>query len=259
MPSLNILDDLNVEIELQSKPKAIVSLVPSHTETLLTMGLPVIGRTKFCIHPQSSQSIANVGGTKNPKSSDIAILRPDLIIANKEENHAQDVQSLRDIAPVYTSDIKTLEDSFKFIQDMGYLGQIETHADKLILDIQQVLQGLPTRKTKPTVIYLIWRDPYMVAGGDTYISSMLEAIGFENIYKDLQRYPTVSADEILKADADYLFLSSEPYPFKQKHIDEIQALVPHSKGLLVDGELFSWYGSRILYKKEELTNLSKFS
>ncbi|MEI7801518.1 MAG: helical backbone metal receptor [Bacteroidota bacterium] len=243
-------DQLNREIHLEKIPTRIISVVPSITELLFYLGLreEVVGITKFCVHPEEwFRTKQRVGGTKQLKIDLIKSLQPDLIIANKEENTQSDIDALAEFTSVYLSDIKTIDDAYKMIADIGELTNKNPEAEKLITDLKTAFNNSKqrTRNSKPKALYLIWRDPYMIAGGDTFISEMMNQAGFENVAAYLNRYPSVSIEEIKNLNSEILLLSSEPFPFKQKHIDEMQKIFPNQKIILVDGELFSWYGSRM--------------
>ena len=228
----------------------IVSLVPSLTELMFDLGLEeeLVGRTKFCIHPQNRiKSVPKIGGTKNVNISAVIDLKPDLILANKEENTKQDIEALIPSAKVHVTDISNYQEALMAIQEIGELTNRQIEAQNLIQKIESkfsMLSDLPLAKKK--VCYLIWNDPLMTVGHDTYIHNMLVKCGFENVFEDKARYPTISEDEIKHKNPDYIFLSSEPFPFKEKHIDSFKSLFPNSKIVLVDGEYFSWYGSRMV-------------
>ena len=233
-------------------PHRIVSLVPSLTELLFDLGLTaeIVGRTKFCIHPADKVADkAIVGGTKNVKISQVAALQPTLILANYEENTEADVNALRRIAPVHITDVKTLPDALIMIREIGGLVGREAEADALARQIGASFAALrPVMGGEPvSVAYLIWRKPWMVAARDTFIDAMLAEAGFRNAFANQVRYPVVTEAHLKRAAPNLIFLSSEPYPFGQKHADELTACCPAARIQLVDGELFSWYGSRLLY------------
>jgi ABC-type Fe3+-hydroxamate transport system substrate-binding protein len=242
-------DQLNREITVPAIPKRIISLVPSQTELLFDLGLSeeVIGITKFCVHPDHwFRNKTRVGGTKTVKTDLAASLQPDLIIANKEENVREQIEALEKIAPVWISDISTIEQAYNMMQSIGEITGTSLKANALIDQIKKELDSLTLPGTKKyRVAYLIWKDPYMSIGGDTFISDMLRVGGFENVLSDQTRYPEITTAELRSKNTELVFLSSEPFPFKQKHIDELQAELPGTKILLVDGEIFSWYGSRM--------------
>ena len=224
----------------------IISLVPSITETLFDFGLTeneVIGRTKFCIHPENEvKNVAVIGGTKNLNIEKIISLNPDLIIANKEENEKLQVEELQKEFKVWVTDIQNLEDNERFISDVGNLLNKEKLALEFNENINEIFKN-KSDKNPVKVAYLIWKNPYMTIGSDTFIHEILEKLGFENIFKNKKRYPEIFIEEMKKAE--YIFLSSEPFPFQQKHIDELQKELPEQKIILVDGEAFSWFGTHI--------------
>jgi ABC-type Fe3+-hydroxamate transport system substrate-binding protein len=221
--------------------------VPSQTELLYELGLDaeVVGITKFCIHPnQWFKTKQRVGGTKNLNIKLIQSLEPDIIIANKEENERDQIETLSQLCPVWISDINTLDHAYDMIQQIGIITETNDRAQQIIHQI--ISKEDQTPKTSLRVLYLIWKDPYMAAGSDTFIHDMIQKAGFVNAL-DQRRYPVLTNDEIRKIQPDLIFLSSEPYPFKTKHIDELSTICPGIPIKLVDGELFSWYGSRLLH------------
>ncbi len=244
------IDQTGRSVELNQTPRRIISLVPSQTELLHDLGLQneVIGITKFCVHPKEwFRSKTRVGGTKQIKSDIIHELKPDLIIANKEENVKEQVEELANHYPVWISNVNNLDDAFKMIEQIGLLINKPTAAKSMMAQIRSGFSGLPTIDSRLSTCYLIWQKPYMTVGDDTFIHSMLETAGFKNIFDDKSRYPEITVEDLSNAGCKLLLLSSEPFPFNQKHIDELQPLLPNTKIVLVDGEMFSWYGSRLLY------------
>lgn len=250
---LVITDDLGTKHTFSETPKRIISLVPSLTETLYELGLEddIIGITKFCVHPYHLKSVKiNVGGTKNVHIDKIKALNPDIIIANKEENTLEIVRSLQDICSVFVTDIVTVEDTLKTITDFGTIFKRTTDAKKWVEKIQFAnndFQTFMNDKVWQKAAYLIWREPYMAAGNDTFISEMLKLNKFENIYASFEgRYPEVEIRKMrIQGDPDLVLLSSEPYPFKEEHAFEIGRVTHHAKTVFVDGEMFSWYGTRL--------------
>jgi len=242
-------DQTGRSITLEKTPERIISIVPSQTELLYDLGLDkeVAGITKFCVHPESwFKTKTRVGGTKQLKMEIIHKLRPDLIIANKEENVKEQVEELEKHYPVWISDVKKMQDARYMIQGVGKITGKERKANDLIIRIDNAFSKLEIPNPRPKTAYLIWQNPYMTAGGDTFIHTMLDAAGFENIFADKFRYPEITLEDLLVADCKLLLLSSEPFPFKQKHINELQPQMPGTKIILVNGEMFSWYGSRLL-------------
>jgi ABC-type Fe3+-hydroxamate transport system substrate-binding protein len=223
--------------------------VPSQTELLFDLGLnnQVTGITKFCVHPKEwFCSKKKVGGTKDIKIDTIHQLKPDLIIANKEENVKEQIEELANHYPVWISDVNNLDDAYEMINQIGLITGKQQQANEMISHIKKNFTQLETQNSKPETCYLIWQNPYMTIGGDTFIHSMLEIAGFTNIFKTKIRYPEVTITELQTMNCELLLLSSEPFPFKQKHIDELQTQLPKTRVLLVDGEMFSWYGSHLL-------------
>ncbi len=242
-------DQLNREIELSSVPRRVISVVPSQTELLFYLGLDeeIIGITKFCVHPQDKfKSITKIGGTKQLDIAKIKSLKPDLIIANKEENERSQIEELMDFCPVWISDISNLAGALEMIEGVGALVSKAAEAALLSDKIKQQFTELyPVSHTLSTA-YFIWRKPYMVAGRDTFIDDMLQKFGLTNVF-EANRYPEINVDMLITANPELILLSSEPYPFKEKHIEELRAILPNAIIKLVDGEIFSWYGSRLLH------------
>lgn len=224
----------------------IVSLVPSITEALFDLGLTeneVVGRTKFCIHPEHKiKNVAVIGGTKNINIDKIKALQPDLILANKEENVKDQVEALMADCKVMVTHVETIEDNYYLLKNLGKLFGKEERAQAFNLKIYDILNQ--TKLDTPVkAAYLIWKNPYMTVGKDTFIHRILSEIGFENVFKDKTRYPQIEAEDL--AEADVIMLSSEPFPFKEKHIEELRIVYPDKKIMIVDGEAFSWYGTHI--------------
>lgn len=243
-------------------PKRIVSLVPSQTELLFHLGLEdeVTGITKFCIHPATwFKSKTKAGGTKNINLKTIQQLQPDLIIANKEENVKEQIEQLALSYNVWLTDVNKFNDALDMIKDIGKLTYKENEAGLLIKEINKrfdmLIPKLQTQNFKPKTAYLIWRNPYMTIGGDTFINDMLLKCGLVNVFADKKRYPEINISDLQTANCQLILLSSEPYPFKQKHINELSKQLPGKKIILADGELFSWYGSRMLLAPEYFKNL----
>jgi ABC-type Fe3+-hydroxamate transport system substrate-binding protein len=256
-------DQMNRVVEIPSTPKRIISIVPSQTELLFDLGLDeeIIGITKFCIHPADKvKRRLKIGGTKNLNINQIKKLNPDLIIGNKEENEKDQIEELMQHFPVWMSDISNLDDAVEMIRKVGQLVDREEKAGQMASTISASFDNLKIKSTSLKVAYLIWRKPYIVAGKGTFIDDMLKRCGLKNAF-DEERYPEVFPGQIVEADPDLVFLSSEPYPFTDRHITEFQALIPNAKIQLVDGELFSWYGSRLLqapkYFKQLISSLNR--
>ena len=234
----------------------IISLVPSLTQLVLDLGLGnrLVGRTRFCIHPEEMvKDIPIIGGTKNPNIEKILSLKPDYIIANHEENRKEDVQALQTHKEVNVTEIDTINDAINVICELGGDLGLASNAQRLVDDIMVLLSASPTYPSLKTA-YFIWKDPWMVAAGGTYIDSVMKHYNLENVFSDQQRYPQISLDELQDRNPELILLSSEPFPFKQKHIEEIQKTCPESKIELVNGEWFSWYGSGMLEAFDRLNS-----
>ena len=231
--------------------------MPSQTELLYDLGLGenIVGITKFCVHPYHLRSTKTiVGGTKKVNVDKIKALNPDIIIANKEENTLEMVRELQSVCPVWVTDIVTIEDNFKMISDFGQVFNRRIEAQKWIdkirfaqRDFAEFIEDRPVLK----VAYFIWKNPYMAAGENNFINEMLKVNKFKNIYdgnpKTPGRYPEVIIQKLrIQGDPDVVFLSSEPYPFKDEDAFEIGRFTHHAKVVFVDGEMFSWYGSRLV-------------
>lgn len=233
-------------------PTRIVSLVPSITALLHALGLEkeTIGITKFCVHPDHwFRNKIRVGGTKNVDIHKIASLKPDLIIANKEENIKEQIEALAADYPVLLTDVNNLEEALAMIATIGKLTNKSAPATTIIDSIEHGFAGLNNNNKSALLLkaaYLIWKDPYMTVGGDTFIHNMMELAGFSNVFAQETRYPELTIDAIRQSKCDVLLLSSEPYPFKQMHLDELKHQLPGTKVWLVNGELFSWYGSLLM-------------
>jgi ABC-type Fe3+-hydroxamate transport system substrate-binding protein len=240
--------DFYSEYNSKTIPKTIVSLVPSQTELLVDLGLEdkIVGVTKFCVHPKHlKKSKIIVGGTKQVHFEKIKTLEPDIILCNKEENTKEMVEELSKIAPIHVSDVKTLADNNQLIRDYGEIFNTEEKASKIVDAIlhekdlyEKYIQNKPPKK----VGYLIWRNPWMAVGRDTFIDHMLKVNNFDNVFAEQSRYPEIDINNL--PNLDLLLLSSEPYPFKDKHLEEIP--LPNEKIKFVNGEYFSWYGSRMI-------------
>ncbi|WP_405097898.1 ABC transporter substrate-binding protein [Oceanobacillus sp. FSL H7-0719] len=241
-------DHLDRMVNLNGKPKRIISLVPAITETMYHLGLEkeIIGRTRFCKFPADKvQEAINIGGTKDIKLERIHELKPDLIIAEKEENTKEIVEILEQHYPVFVFEVQHIKDVYRMIEDLGSLTDRKAAANELINNIQSAFQALPSADGKRAA-YVIWRKPYMVVGKDTYIQSLLEEMGFINPFiKADGRYPVVTEEEFLQAELDMILLATEPFPFQEKHFKEFQAFLPNVKPMVIDGEMF-WYGAKMV-------------
>lgn len=253
-----IIDHLGRAVVIPNSPQRIISICPAITETLFSLGLEniVVGRTKYCIFPKDAiQNIPIVGGTKEVNLSKIKELRPDLIIAEKEENTKEIVLELEKIAPVFVLEVKSIQDAYRLITTLGEVTATIENASILLASCKKSFQSI-YRKDSGIAAYVIWRKPFMVAGGTTYINDVLHAMGFQNPFTNEEsRYPALTKEQLAEAKLDKLFLASEPFPFQEKHLAEFQAFLPNTKVILVDGEMF-WYGSRMLVAGEYLAELT---
>jgi ABC-type Fe3+-hydroxamate transport system substrate-binding protein len=248
-------DAVGRPVQLLKRPERIVSLVPSQTELLVDLGVAerLVGRTRYCIHPKEQlASVVDVGGTKRVDLDKIHALHPDLIIAEKEENPREIVDALSSLAPIYVTDVVSISSAISMCRDIGQIVGLAHEAEALARQIEIAMTGVKNIAPRPDrVLYLIWRKPWMAAGEGTFIHSCLNHMGFKNAASDSSaningRYPELNEGMITDLRPDRVFLSSEPFPFQEKHAEEIRELLPDARVEFVDGELFSWYGSRML-------------
>ncbi|NBN98746.1 MAG: cobalamin-binding protein [Flavobacteriia bacterium] len=237
-------DQLGSVISIPRNPKRIISLVPSITEFLYALGMEerVVGITKFCIYPEIwFQTKTRIGGTKTPDFDRIKALTPDLIIGNKEENQEDDINRLRELAPVYMSDVNSIEDMYEMIRDLASILGVEAKGPRWVEQWEAYFKSNRTKGQGKKALYVIWKDPIMVVGKNTYIDSYLTAIGYENCVKEA-RYPVWS--EIVAYNPEVVLLSTEPYPFKETDFEYFKTLFPKAEVALISGEECSWYGVR---------------
>lgn len=259
-------DQISRVLEIEKTPKRIICLVPSLTELLIDLGLEdfIVGITKFCVHPEYlKQTKTIVGGTKSIHVDALKALNPDIILCNKEENSKEIVKVCEEIAPTHVSDIYTIDDTLELIKMYGTLFSVESKALEIIEKINTELSGFKVfikNKELKKVAYFIWRNPWMAAGNSTFINHLLQLNKFENIYQHIERYPEINLEEMkLNTQLNIIFLSSEPYPFKKEHAAELEKYTHNAKVIFVDGELFSWYGSRLLKAFDYFKTLHKRS
>ena len=230
----------------------IVSLVPSITELICDLGLApqLVGRTGFCIHPQASvREIPKVGGTKSVDLEKVRALKPTHVILNIDENEKATADHLAGFVPhtVVTHPLGPLDNLALYRLVGGIFGR-ESESEALCARFQSAHDALVSeRYVSLKVLYLIWKDPWMTVSRDTYISRTLALSGFETLPTATEpRYPRIALEEPWVKETDLVFLSTEPYMFRSKHVAEIAAL-PALSGRrvhLIDGEMTSWYGSR---------------
>ena len=232
----------------------IISLVPSLTELLIDLGFKeqLKGRTRFCVHPKDEvEDIPIIGGTKNPRLDKIRKANPDYIIANKEENKKEHIEELSQECQVNVTDIATIEDALITMHEIGKELGAEKKSEELIEQINEVLNDIPDEPPLRTA-YFIWKDPYMTVGHDTYIHNVMEHWKLKNVFSDKKRYPKVNFYDVAEKEPELILLSSEPYPFKEKHLSEFEQAFPNARVLLAEGEWFSWYGSHMLHSFQRL-------
>jgi len=235
----------------------IVSCVPSVSELIAYLDeSQLVGRTRFCIYPDSIRKVTRVGGTKNLLIGRILNLKPDLVIGVTEENEENQFSEISNHLPVKVFDIRTIEDAFEMIIEIGNCMNLASKALTLVNKIRLGFRFI-SRFSGKSVLYLIWEKPGMTIGGDTFIHQMLTLAGLKNLYEDMSRYPeTGDLEKYKETMPDYVFLSSEPFPFNQKHKEKYQLVFPNSRVILVDGSIFSWYGSRMLQFPAYLSGLT---
>ncbi len=257
MQKRTFTDQMGRLISVHFPPQRIISLVPSQTELLFDLGLDVeiVGITKFCIHPfEKFKGSTKIGGTKKLDISKIRELKPDLIIGNKEENDKTQIEDLMKHFPVWMSDIQVLPEAIEMIKQIGELTGRPEKAKTIAEGINTEFLNLNKEHKPVRTAYFIWKDPYMLAGKQTFIDDVLSIGGFENVITT-NRYPEISRDQLKDLNPEYIFLSSEPYPFKDEHVNEIRSICPDARVSIVDGEMFSWYGSRLLLVPAYLRSL----
>ncbi len=254
-----VFDQMHRLIRVPDRPQRIISLVPSQTELLYDLGLGdrVIGITKFCVHPEVwFRSKARVGGTKKVDIDKVRTLNPDLIIGNKEENERADIEVLEREFPVWMSDVRDLESALELIARIGSITAVEAVAEQMIRNIRDAFKVLKPVSPTLAAAYFIWQDPLMVACGGTFIHDMMRHCGLVNVFEHrLERYTEITARDLAATDPDVILLSSEPFPFAEEHIREFNMICPGTLVRLVDGEFFSWYGSRLLLAPAYLRSL----
>ncbi len=255
---LTVVDQMGRRVTVPYPPQRIVSLVPSQTELLFDLGLgkQIKGVTKFCVRPPFARHKASViGGTKNFDFTKIAACRPDLVIGNKEENYQEGVEQLSIHYPVWMSNIADVPGALRMIRQVGLITGTARIADPMAAAIAERFDALNQAVPPESAAYFIWRKPYMVAAAGTFINDLLRRAGFANVFGALGRYPEITSAQLAEAAPQRILLSSEPYPFQEKHCAELQEICPSARVELVDGEMFSWYGSRLHHAAAYLSRL----
>lgn len=257
--ALIFTDSLKKDISLDDYPGRIVSLCPSVTETLIKIGLrdSLVGRTNYCYRPEGEvENIDKVGGPKGVNFESVENANPDLIIAVKEENDRNQIEKLRESYPVYVFDINNYSDALDMIIQLGELTGKQGHTVELVDKIDKKFAGIPDLKSRKTFLFLIWKDPFMAAGKRTYINNILTSHGFVNCLDQfIQRYVTLNLEVFKKLNFDIAFLPTEPYNFDEEDKKDILAFFPEAEVKLVDGEIFTWYGYRMLDAADYLKKL----
>ena len=257
-PFIHSTDQTGNQLTIPFPPQRIISLVPSQTELLFDLGLDheICGVTKFCVHPANkTKTREKIGGTKKFNMDRIHALQPDLIIGNKEENYQEGIQSLQQHYPVWMSDILTLSDACSMINGIATITDRAKEGQEMTDEILRRFSSYTPLPGNLSAAYFIWNEPFMVAASDTFINEMLSTFGVTNVFSHLSRYPEVSLEMVTESKPDLILLSSEPYPFNEKHANTFRELLPSSKVIIVDGQYFSWYGSRLLQTPEYFEKL----
>jgi ABC-type Fe3+-hydroxamate transport system substrate-binding protein len=249
----------------------IISLCPSLTELVFDLGAgdELVGRTKFCVHPEPAVSaIEKVGGTKNPKIERIIALEPDLVLMNEEENRREDAEALAAArVNCLTSMPRDARETATMVRRIGEAIGRSDAGERIASAIEAArerVRAAALERQRVSFAYLIWREPLMTVSGDTFVSAILGEVGAINVFEQAsERYPEITAGQLAAAAPDAVLLSSEPFPFKDKHADELAARTGLAREAfhLVDGELLSWHGSRTIrgleYAGELMESLSR--
>lgn len=254
---MTIKDQAGYQVDITKQPQKIISLVPSQTELLFDLGLDnrIAGITRYCDKPHDKTIHKPVvGGTKDIDMEVIHKLAPDLIIGNKEENDWQQIMSLKKKYPVWLSDISSLEDSLLMIGQTGKITGCSKKAGSIVHAIRKGIAGIK-RIPSTNAAYLVWKDPWIAAGGSTLIHDLMSRCGLQNIFTSYSKYPRINHKQL--EPASIILLSSEPFPFRETHVATMQKQFPAKKIILIDGAIFSWYGSRLRYFKYHWEELKK--
>jgi ABC-type Fe3+-hydroxamate transport system substrate-binding protein len=255
-PEARLVDAVGTRHTPARREARIVSLVPSITELVCDLGLAeqLVGRTGFCVHPREVvRRIPKVGGTKDVDLDRLRALRATHVILNIDENKEEDARSLAEFVPelIVTHPLAPLDNLALYRLIGGIFGR-EDRAEALCGEfeaayaaLQSAARGFPPDR----VLYLIWKNPWMTVSRDTYVSRMLALVKWETVPAERgDRYPEIQLDSGVLDGADAVLLSSEPYPFRERHVAELRAepLLAKKRIALIDGEMTSWYGSRAI-------------
>jgi ABC-type Fe3+-hydroxamate transport system substrate-binding protein len=244
-------------------PERIVSLVPSLTETLFALGVgeKVVGRTRYCTQPpRDVGKVPKIGGTKKIDVRRVLDLEPDLIVAVREENSREDVETLAEGGiPIFLGAPETVDGAVQMLRNLAT--RVEAPLTENVLGpIERVVKRLETRRGSPRRVFVpIWKNPYMGTGSDTYVHDVLTMSGGENVCGGATRYPMVTLQEIEALQPEVVLLPDEPYPFSAEDLPEFYALdIPAAKEdriHLVDGKLLTWYGPRMASSLTQVSSL----
>jgi len=243
------IDQIGTTVILDGPARRIVSLVPSQTAWFHALGLDdeMVGITRFCTLPDHwHKTKTRVGGTKDVHLDQVSALAPDLIVANREENVREQVEALSKIAPVWTSDVHDLDSAVGMMRGTAGLVGRENEAEALIEEMLIRFANMAPLGHPLRTAYIIWKDPWMIVGGDTFIHDMMSRCGLVNVFADRKRYPQTGLNELAAKHCELILLSSEPYPFKEQDRDRLAALFPGVRVECTDGVPFSWYGGPLL-------------
>ncbi|MEU6719900.1 helical backbone metal receptor [Nonomuraea sp. NPDC046802] len=244
------MDDTGAAVKIPESVRRIVSLVPSLTESVAaTVPEALVGATDWCSHP-ADLDVARVRGTKNPDLEAVMALRPDVVLANAEENRAPDIEALRQSGvAVWVTKIETLAEAFVSLDRMF------THACRTgrpgWLDAAEEAWHAPAPGPRRTAIIPIWRRPWMVVGRDTFTGDVLRHLGVDNLYAGhAERYPKIPLPELVERRPDLVVLPDEPYAFTRTDGPES---FPGLACALVSGRLLTWYGPSLVDARARLS------
>lgn len=256
-----VTDDLGRRVCLPDGPQRIVCLCPSMTETLFALGVGdrMVGRTRYCVHPQPAvECVSVVGGTKDVNPCRVEELNPDLVIAVREENVQDQVLTMAQHVPVYVFDIETVDDGINSIARLGALVGEARHGESLAQSAREAFESITPLPQPRRVLCLIWGIPAMAVGAGTYIHDLLTRLGFINMAAALPgRYPDIPLDGDILSEAEVILLPDEPFPFSQEHETMLRSMVRTPLVQRVDGQMLSWYGVRMIETVDQLRDLVK--
>lgn len=263
---MKITDLTFTEIDVPQPVRRVVSLLPSATETVFALGAGerLVGRTRYCIAPEGARAVENIGGTKDPDLARIIALKPELVIANKEENRREDILHLREHGlAVHVGQPTTVEESLYWVSTLGMLLQAQDAAEAIVKrGVKQIValrdrasqleeanahRLKPRQHVRPRVVAFIWKDPWMAVGNDTYAGDLIETLGGEHVLKaDKGRYPELTVEAVAALRPDVLLFPDEPFPFKAEHLEPWREhlRLPADRLRICDGQDFLWFGAR---------------